>query len=212
MAFAVGFSCARSRASDGVVLETTPAAAAVIRRGEEQVRVVDGVRLRYPSQALPAIESTHPDEPGQTHGIARHVGTDLAANVARLQHDPFIRAAGGFYDLAHAQRATDRTIANPANQADIAAFLAAHDREKIALERVDLREDDGASTLRSDLDAGRPALIPGHTATVVLIRDPSFPEGYRVLTTFPDTRPPQVDASGRPLRQERLRPAAMEWV
>ena len=185
---------------DGVVLDTSAAAEAAIQRGEQQVRVVDGVTLRYPSQNLSAIESSHPAEPGQTHDLARHIGTSLASNIARLQREPLIRAAGGYYDLAHAQRATDRTIANPANQARIGAFLATGACEKIALERIDVREVAGASTLRSDLDAGHPALVPGRTATVILIRDPSFPEGYRVLTTFPDTRPPQVDAAGHELR------------
>ena len=36
----------------------------------------------------------------------------------------------------------------------------------------------------------------GRTATVVLIKDATFPEGYRVLTTYPDTRPAEVDARG----------------
>jgi hypothetical protein len=66
------------------------------------------------------------------------------------------------------------------------------------LRRVDLGRPVGASTTRADVLAGHPRLIPGTTATVVLIKDPSFPEGYRVLTTYPDTRRPEVDERGNP--------------
>jgi hypothetical protein len=179
-----------------VALKTTPQAAARIAAGLHQVRTVDGASLAYPSQDLRAIESADPLEHGQTHGLTEHVGNDLAANVRRLEAQPQIRAAGGYTDLARAQLATDRTIANPANQRAIAGFLADPERLKTALERVDLGGPVGSTTTRSDLDAGRPSLIPGRTATVVLIKDHSFPEGYRVLTTYPDTRPAEVDARG----------------
>jgi hypothetical protein len=177
-------------------LKTTPAAAARIAAGLGQIRVVDGAVLAYPSQDLRAIESADPLEHGQTHALTEHVGTDLSANVHRLEAQPQIRAAGGYLDEPRAQAATDRTIANPANQRAIGAFLADPGRLKTALERVDLGATVGTTTTRADLDAGRPALIPGRTATVVLIKDRSFPEGYRVLTTYPDTRPPEVDARG----------------
>lgn len=182
-------------AGASVALQTTPAAAARIAAGLHQVRTVDGARLAYPSQDLRAIESADPLRHGQTHGL-EHVGNDLAANVRRLEAQPQIRAAGGYTDEGRAQFATDRTIANPANQRAIGAFLADPERLKTALERVDLGGTVGTTTTRSDLDAGRPALIPSRTATVVLIKDRTFPEGYRVLTTYPDTRPAEVDARG----------------
>ena len=182
-----------------VALRTTPQAAARIAAGLGQVRVVDGKALAYPSQDLRAIESADPLEHGQTHGLSEHVGQDLAANVRRLEAQPDIRAAGGYLDEPHAQLATDRTIANPANQRAIAAFLDDPERLKTALERVDIGTEVGTTTTRADLDAGRPALIPGRTATVVLIKDRTFPEGYRVLTTYPDTRAPDVDARGNRL-------------
>jgi hypothetical protein len=183
----------------GVRLDTTSAERAAIASGAHQVRVVDGQRLAYPSQVLAAIESSHPDEPGQTHALERHVGTTLADNVARLEASPLLHAVGSFDSAADAQFATDRTIANPANQRAIGAFLADTGRLKTALARVDLGRRVGTTTVRSDLLAGAPALIPGSTATVVLIKDPSFPEGYRVLTTYPDTRPPDVDRRGSAL-------------
>jgi len=179
-----------------VTLQTSPAAEARIAAGQHQVRTVDGVSLAYPSQDLRAIESAHPFAHGQTHSLAEHVGQDLSDNVRRLQAQPIIHAAGGFLNEGAAQRATDGTIANPANQRAIGAFLADPGRLKTALARVDLGTTVGTSTTRADLDAGRPSLIPGRTATVVLIKDRSFPEGYRVLTTYPDTRPPEVDARG----------------
>jgi hypothetical protein len=179
-----------------VALKTTPAAAARIAAGLHQVRTVDGAQLAYPSQDLRAIESADPLQHGQTHSLTEHVGNNLAANVRRLEAQPQIRAAGGYSDEARAQLATDRTIANPANQRGIAAFLADPGRLKTALERVDAGAIIGTTTTRADLDAGRPELIPGRTATVVLIKDHTFPEGYRILTSYPDTRPAEVDARG----------------
>lgn len=183
-------------AGPSVALETSPAARARIAAGLHQIRSVGGVPLQYPSQDLRAIESADPLRHGQTHGLTEHVGNDLAANVRRLEAQPQIRAAGGYSTEALAQTATDQTIANPANQRAIAAFLNDPERLKIALERVDAGQTVGTTTTRSDLDAGRPALLPGRTATVVLIKDATFPEGYRVLTTYPDTRPAEVDARG----------------
>jgi hypothetical protein len=185
-----------SAAGPSVALRTTPQAAARIAAGLHQVRTVGGTSLAYPSQDLPSIESAAPFQHGQTHGLTEHVGNDLAANVRRLEAQPQIRAAGGYSSEPAAQAAVDRTIANPANQRAIGAFLADPERLKTALERVDLGGTVGTTTTRSDLDAGRPTLIPGRTATVVLIKDASFPEGYRVLTTYPDTRPVEVDARG----------------
>ncbi len=183
-------------AGPAVALRTSPAAAARIAAGLHQIRTVDGRPLAYPSQDLRAIESADPHEHGQTHGLTEHVGNDLAADIRRLQDEPQIRAAGGYTDEACAQLATDRTIANPANQRAIAAFLADPERLRTALERVDAGRTVGTTATRADLEAGRPVLIPGRTATVVLIKDRTFPEGYRVLTTYPDTRPAEVDARG----------------
>jgi hypothetical protein len=183
-------------AGPSVPLKTTPLAAVRIAAGLHQVRIVAGVRLAYPSQDLSAIESSDPLEHGQTHGLTEHVGNDLAANVRRLEAQPQIRAAGGYTDEVRAQLATDGTIGNPANQRAIASFLADPERLKMALERVDLGTTVGTTTTRDDLAAGHPRLIPGRTATVVLIKDTTFPEGYRILTTYPDTRPSEVDARG----------------
>jgi hypothetical protein len=185
-----------SASGPAIALKTTPQAAARIAAGQAQVRSVDGTPLAYPSQDLGAIESADPLEHGQTHALTEHVGQDLAANVRRLEAQPQIHAAGGYLDEPHAQLATDRTIANPANQRAIAAFLSDPERLKTALDRVDVGTEIGTTTTRADLDAGHPGLIPGRTATVVLIKDRTFPEGYRVLTTYPDTRPAEVDARG----------------
>ncbi len=187
-------------AGHGSHLITTPQAAAAIAHGDHQIDVVAGARLAYPSQNLVAIESTDFRKPGQTHVVHRHIGSDLAANVARLRAEPRIRAAGSYTDLAAAQFATDETIANPANQRFIADFLADGSRSKDILERVELGRAVGTSTLRRDLIAGQPSLRTSTTADVVIVKDASFPEGYRVLTSYPEaTRGAQVDANGRPL-------------
>ncbi|GAC1492978.1 MAG: hypothetical protein NVS2B8_10770 [Vulcanimicrobiaceae bacterium] len=185
-------------AGHGTHLITTLAAARAIARGEHQVDVVADVRLAYPSQHLADIESANPSAPGQTHVIARHIGSDLAANVARLRAEPHVRAAGSYTDLATAQFATDATIANVANQRFLADFLGDGMRSRDVLYRVDLGRTVGTNTLRRDLDAGAPRLVPSSSATVVVVKDDSFPEGYRVLTSYPEaTRGAQVDASGR---------------
>ncbi len=183
-----------------VALKPAPGEAGRIAAGLDQIRVVDGAALAYPSQDLRAIESAAPRQPGQTHALTEHVGNDLTANVRRLESQPSIRAAGGYFDEARAQFATNRTIANPANQRAIGTFLNDPGRLKLALERVDLGATIGTTTTRSDLNAGHPSLLPGRTATVVLIKDATFAEGYRVLTSYPDTRPPEVDAGGGAIR------------
>jgi hypothetical protein len=182
----------------GNLLLTTPQLAAQIARGEHQIDDVAGKHLDFPSQDIKLIESTSPQKPGQTHIVAKHLGTNLEDNVARLQREPKIHAAGGFIDEPSAQFAIDDTIANPANQKALQRFLDDASVEKQALFRVDLGRVVGESTLRKDLDAGHPALVPTTTATVVVIKDPSFPEGYRVLTSYPEAvRPAEVDSLGQ---------------
>ncbi len=187
-------------AGPAVALKPAPGEAPRIAAGLDQIGVVDGTALAYPSQDLRAIESAAPRQPGQTHALTEHVGNDLAVNVRRLESQPSIRAAGGYFDETTAQFATDHTIANPANQRAIGAFLADPGRLKFALRRVDVGTTIGTTTTRADLNAGHPALLPGRTATVVLIKDATFAEGYRVLTSYPDTRPPEVDAHGGPVQ------------
>lgn len=182
----------------GNLLVTTPQLAAQIARGEHQIDDVAGKHLDFPSQDINLIESTSPQKPGQTHIVAKHLGTNLDDNVARLEREPKIHAAGGFIDEPSAQFAIDETIANPANQKALQRFLNDASVEKQALFRVDLGRVVGASTLRKDLDAGHPALVPTTTATVVVIKDPSFPEGYRVLTSYPEgVRRAEVDVLGQ---------------
>lgn len=182
----------------GNLLVTTPQLAAQIARGEHQIDDVAGKHLDFPSQDIKLIESTSPQKPGQTHIVAKHLGTNLDDNVARLQREPNIHAAGGFIDEPSAQFAIDKTIANPANQKALQHFLNDASVEKQALFRVDLGRVVGESTLRKDLDAGHPALVPTTTATVVVIKDPSFPEGYRVLTSYPEAvRRAEVDVLGQ---------------
>jgi hypothetical protein len=189
--------------SDGSVLATTPTQAAAIRAGVHQVRSVDGVQLQYPSQRLAAIESTNPYEHGQTHVLTKHVGQSTADDIARLRREPHITGAGGFSDAASAQFAVDRTIANPASQRTIARFLAGPS-PTIRLPRVALDRAVGTTVSRASLDAGRPAAEPATTANVVLIKDPSFPERYRVLTAYPaSSQTPDVDAAGAPFSAAR---------
>ncbi len=182
------------------VLNTTPDLAAAIHRGEHQIHVVDGVTIAQPSQDLRLIESARPFDHGQTHVGAKHIAPSLEDDVARLNREPHIPAAGGFVDESAAQYAVDHTIANPANQRFIGEFLADPTRYKDVLHRVDLGRTIGNDVLRSDLRAGDPQLRAAATATVVIIKDPSFPEQYRVLTAYPQARRgAEVDAGGNAL-------------
>lgn len=185
----------------GQTLITTPELSAKIARGEHQISEVQGRHIDYPSQDIRLIESTSPKVHGQTHIAAKHLGTDLAANIKRLVAEPHIRAAGSFTDESSAQFAIDVTIANAANQRLIEAFLNDASNSKTILKRVDLGRTVGSSTTRADLDAGKPTLYPARTANVVIIKDDSFPEGYRILTSYPVVEAKaQVDALGNPLR------------
>jgi hypothetical protein len=187
----------------GSVLAATPAQAAAIRVGAHQVRSVGGVALQFPSQNLATIESTNPYEHGQTHVLTKHVGQTLADDVARLRREPHITGAGGFTDEPSAQFAVDRTIANPASQRAIARFLEGT-ATTIRLPRVALGRAVGSTVSRASLDAGAPAPEPATTANVVLIKDPSFPERYRILTAYPASpQPPDVDAAGAPFAAAR---------
>ncbi len=182
---------------DGKRLITTPELAAKIARGEHQIDEVAGKHIDFPSQNINLIESTSPHARGQTHIQAKHLGTDLQGNIERLRSEPHISAAGSYESSESAQFAIDATIANPVNQSRIAAFLENPLIPVTDLRRVDLGRTIGTSTLRRDLDAGRPSLIPSRTANVVIIKDPSFPEGYRVLTSYPvAVQRPQVDQFG----------------
>jgi hypothetical protein len=181
----------------GTILRTTPTQAAAIRAGAHQIGTVDGVALAHPSQKLAMIESTAPFERGQTHVLAKHVGETLADDIRRLQTEPHITGAGGFTSAETAQYAVDRTIANPAGQRAIAAFLANPSQSAIGLPRVALDRVVGTDLSRASFESGHPRLANATTATVVLIKDPSFPERYRVLTAYSDAfRKPEVSADG----------------
>ena len=89
----------RGRAVGGAQDDIRSAEAA-IAAGRHQRSVVDGTALAYPSQDLRAIESARPRQHGQTHSLTEHVGTDLAANIRRLDAEPHIRAAGSYHGAA----------------------------------------------------------------------------------------------------------------
>ncbi len=183
----------------GTALRTTAAQAAAIKAGAHQIRRVGGDDLRFPSQDLRMIESSEPFAHGQTHVLTKHVGPTLADDIARLQREPHIRGAGGFTDLATAQSAVDRTIANPLAQKAIGLFIDRAGQATLPLPRVALGETIGHDLSRSDFANGNMRLTDETTATVVLIKDPTFPEGYRILTAYPDGRPPQAAPDGTAL-------------
>lgn len=106
------------------------------------------------------------------HAIARHVGRTDGQLIARN-----IPYSSTFKDLAAAERATGGNIA--ANQAAITQWLAGSTFKKAF--RHTMNSADGRVYER----ATQSFLNPTKIATV-LVRDPSMPGGYRVLTSFPE--------------------------
>lgn len=173
-------------AGDGIPLATSPKQALSIARGEHQVRSVDGVALQYPSQRLDLIESAKPLQRGQTHTLTKHVAQSLADNVRRITQE-HVSGAGGFTDLDAAENAVDTVIADPPSQQALSDFLRDPSKQKFALPVMEFDSPIGTSTSKRDVMSGDPALVDADKALVVMIKDGTFPEGYRVLTAYPKT-------------------------
>ena len=109
------------------------------------------------------------------HTIARHVGKTDAQLAARLAAEPHISKASTFIDRATAESAIAQTI--EANQAAITTWLGGSSNVLRITHSVP-----GAGRV---LVRGAAAAIDVDNVRVVLVRDPSLPTGYRILTAFP---------------------------
>ena len=111
------------------------------------------------------------------HLLERHVGKTPEDLSARLASDKDIDAASSFTDKATAEKAVAETIET--NQAKIDSWLASGAKRPLAISQT-MDEPVGISMPR-----GAPAASPTSSVRVILVRDASFPDGYRILTGFP---------------------------
>ena len=113
------------------------------------------------------------------HLLARHVGQSEAALRARLASEPRISASSSFYNRAAADSAVSQALS--ANQAIISDWLAGSS-SRLTL-NFSARDPMGIFLSRGQAQAG-----DVNSVTLILVRDPSMPDGYRILTGFP-TKP-----------------------
>jgi len=183
--------------------ELERARAASIASGEHTVAEVEGKSLTHPSQDLSKIESLE-QKAGEPHTEFFHVAKDDAFLEQRLK-DPLKKADGtvltdkagnpkylgvasSFADSKAAQEAVNKTFADPANQSKIAQWLAKGAKGNLALTE-DVGKEIGHGIRRADLLAGTPKHIATSDVRVVLKADKAYPEGYKVLTAYPDVKP-----------------------
>jgi hypothetical protein len=115
------------------------------------------------------------------HLLEKHVGKTPEELAARLAKEPKIDAASSFTDKATAEKAVAETI--DANKAKIADWLASDAKGKIDISQK-MTEPIGISVLR-DAPIASPA-SPASSVRVILVRDAAFPDGYRILTGYPE--------------------------
>jgi len=112
-----------------------------------------------------------------SHTIRKHGEKTVPDLRARLSREPGLPAASSFYSRREAEIAIDRTIV--AKQDAIADWLASG-RYKRGLV-ADLGYDVGRILARGADDA-----VASTKVRVVLVRDSSMPDGWRILTAFPE--------------------------
>lgn len=172
-----------------------------IAKGEHTIAEVDGKILAHPSQDLVKIEALE-QKMGEPHTNVVHVAKNDSYVEARLQ-EPLRRADGSviidkktgspkyspaastFTDARTAQQAVNTVIANPTNQQKIGNWLAKGGRNSLQL-NGNVGKVVGSGILRTDLLAGTPQHIVTSDVKVILKVDKTFPEGYKILTAFPD--------------------------
>jgi hypothetical protein len=112
------------------------------------------------------------------HLLDKHVGETYEDLATRLAKEPRIDAASSFTDRATAEKAVAETI--NANQAKITDWLASGRNTPLPISHT-MSEPVGISVPR-----GVPVGIPASSVKVILVRDASFPDGYRILTGYPE--------------------------
>lgn len=110
------------------------------------------------------------------HLLLKHVGQSEQELLKRLIAEPKISGSSSFYNRASAENAVSQVI--DANQTRITNWLNGTGG-RLALDHT-LPDPAGISLTRGSADA-----VDVNSARVILVRDPSMPTGYKILTGFP---------------------------
>ncbi|WP_375055092.1 RNase A-like domain-containing protein [Zobellella sp. DQSA1] len=113
------------------------------------------------------------------HLLSKHVGQSEQALMNRLAAEPRISGSSSFYNRATAENAVSQVL--DTNQAKITDWLNSSGG-RLRLDHT-LPDPAGISVTRGSADA-----VDVNSARVILVRDPSTPIGYKILTGFP-TKP-----------------------
>lgn len=106
----------------------------------------------------------------------------------RKTGNPKYRAfASTFTDRRTAQEAVNRIMSSEENQREIATWLVNGGRGSLAL-GGHVGKIIGHGIRRADLLAGHLQHIQTASVRVILQADSKFPEGYKILTAFPDIK------------------------
>jgi hypothetical protein len=122
--------------------------------------------------------SAHEDPFGPGHLLEKHVGQSYEDLASRLAKEPKLNAASSFTDRAVAERSVKETI--DANRTKIADWLASGSKKPLPISHT-MSEPVGISVPR-----GVPIGVPASNVKVILIRDAAFPNGYAILTGYPE--------------------------
>ncbi|WUR12420.1 DUF4214 domain-containing protein [[Empedobacter] haloabium] len=112
------------------------------------------------------------------HLILKHVGQTEQSLVTRLANEPRIIGSSSYYDRGIAENAVSQAL--DANQTAISTWL----NGSAGRLRIDhtLPNPVGISVSR-----GATSAIDVNSTRTILVRDPSMPTGYKILTGFPTT-------------------------
>ncbi|WP_202948111.1 RNase A-like domain-containing protein, partial [Caulobacter sp. AP07] len=120
-------------------------------------------------------------ELGGGHTIRRHVGKSPRFLRRRLANGR-ISAASSFTSVAQATKIVNAVLSNPAFAVDIASTVSGENPGPGVMDGV-FGSDIGTVSLAGGGD------ISTNAARVVIVRDPSMPEGFLVVTAFPIPMP-----------------------
>lgn len=112
------------------------------------------------------------------HLILKHVGQTEQSLTTRLANEPRISGSSSYYDRGIAENAVSQAL--DANQTAISTWL----NGSAGRLRIDhtLPNPVGISVSR-----GATSAIDVNSTRTILVRDPSMPTGYKILTGFPTT-------------------------
>ncbi len=110
------------------------------------------------------------------HLIARHVGQSDAELATRLSNDPKVRVASTFTDRTVAESAISSAMS--ANRSAIDLFMKGNTNQIVI-------KHSSPAVIGSSMTRGSTSSQPVSNVTVVIRKDPTMPDGYRIHTGYP---------------------------